>query len=457
MSPHATAWVHGQGQTDERRSLLALPNGKKLGLPYYDAFGNPNLSKNDPMRLFDSELFLHESSQANLPAIDQYQYDAMILAGSFDITKRQMATNKSGQAQGALIRPASAAWILPAFSGIYAGLVCIFSFAEYLATKHGIATTFYILKAAPDASEEHAQVAAMFPTLKSAKFVAMTPVQDDRIAAHDLGFATQWATTYPLAKAKQVKRKCYFIQDNEANFYPKGSISALVELGYRFGFYAVAGTEGLLDMYEREYAGKGVVLKSKVDLSVYHPRNDLHYVPKKPYKVFFYARPNMPRNAFELGVAGLKLLKQSLGDDVEVITAGAEWSASSYGVQGMFTNLGKIAYEAVPKLYRSVDAGLMFMFSGHPGVTASELMASGCPVVVNEYDDRSWHELYQHEKTCLITLASASEVSRNVMRCLTDIELRHTLIGEGIKKAETYYSGYEESLETAYRSLCGDL
>jgi len=158
----------------------------------------------------------------------------------------------------------------------------------------------------------------------------------------------------------------------------------------------------------------------------------------------------MPRNAFELGIAGLKRLKHEMGDNLEVITAGAAWDPAAYGVEGMFTNLGKIEYAAVPKLYRSVDAGLMFMFSGHPGVTASELMASGCPVVVNEYDDVTWKELYKHEQTCLITAATASEVSRNLKRCLLDSELRRKLIDGGLAKAAHFYDGYDDSLDEVY-------
>lgn len=161
----------------------------------------------------------------------------------------------------------------------------------------------------------------------------------------------------------------------------------------------------------------------------------------------------MPRNAFELGVAALKKLKQKLGDDLEVITAGAAWDPAQYGVEGMFTNLGMLTYDAVPKLYRSVDAGLMFMFSGHPGVTASELMASGCPVVVNEYDDVTWHELYQHEKTCLVSKPTASEVARNLERCLVDTELRKTLIDGGLAKTKHFYDGYEESLSNAWERI----
>ena len=449
MTPHVTASIQKAEIKNETRSLLALPNGKKLAIPYYDMFSNENVSQEDPMRLFEKERFYHQQSQ-DVQQIDRYQYEASVLTQSFDITAQQIEENRKNQGSQLPAAPKTAVWFLPSFDGIYAGLVNIFSFANYLATEKGVENTFYIIKSEVDVSQEKSHAVKAFPNLKVASFKATLSNTNIIREAYDLGFATQWTTTFLLAKADHVIRKCYFIQDNEINFYPKGSLSALAELSYGFGFYAVAGTEGLLANYKQQYSGKGVVLKSKVDLSAYHPRNDPYYVPQKPYRVFFYARPNMPRNAFELGLAGLSLLKNKYGNDIEVITAGAEWSEASYGLDGKFTNLGKIPYDQVPKLYRSVDVGLMFMFSGHPGVTASELMASGCPVVVNDYDDVTWHDLYKHNETCLITLATASEVARNIERCLTDMKLRQKLIGGGIMRASSFYAGYDQSLSMAY-------
>ncbi len=449
-TPHVTGSIYENDTNLNAAHKLDL--GAIGGTKYIDKFGNANMSAADPLRLFEDEALPgHDISDTS--SVDAYQHDATILAGSFDISEEEIQANaallsrpKSGEAK-------SVAWFLPSFDAVYAGLMNIFNFADYLNTKKGLSTTIYILKNSTDVSEEKRQVVKAFPSLSSVKFVGIRPDQVSEIKSHDMGIATQWATAYPLAKAMNIDRKCYFIQDNEVNFYPKGSISSLVELSYRFGFTAIANTAGLLDMYEREYGGKGVVVKSIVNLSSYVPREDVFYTPKAPYKVFFYARPNMPRNAFELGVAGLKLLKQQLGNNVEVITAGAAWDAASYGVEGMFTNLGKIEYNSVPKLYRSVDAGVMFMFSGHPGVTASELMASGCPVVVNEYNDITWHELYKNEKTCLTSKGTASEIARNVRRCLEDNKLRKVLIKNGLAVTKDFYSGYDESCEKAFKEI----
>lgn len=448
MTPHCTSVTLDPGHVKESLKNIKLEN--KLMMT--DEYSNPNVSGDDPMRLFVDEVLL-SSEDERAESLQQYQKDAIILADSYDATQIELIENQKTLKRKTNSEPKSVALVLPSFDAIYAGLMNIFSFAEYLQTRQNLNVTFYILKDAKSANDEKKKVASKVPSLEKARFEAITEAQIDKIDQHDLGVATLWSTAYVLMKTKKIPRKYYFIQDNETSFYPKGSISALVDMSYRFGFYAIANTEGLLEMYRKNYGGRGTVLQSKVDLRDYYPRKDMHKTPTKPYKVFFYARPNMPRNAFELGVAGLKRLKYEMGDDVEIITAGAPWKPTDYGVEGLFTNLGKIDYKAVPSLYRSVDAGLMFMFSGHPGVTASELMASGCPVVVNEYDDITWNDLYQHEKTCLITKPSASEVARNIKRCLTDELLRKTLITNGLKKTKDFYGGYEEQLDRAYQDI----
>ncbi len=454
MTPHVTATISGDREVDPPRKISAGKQMFKKGKLFQDPYSNPNMSVDDPLRLFDDEPLVGLNEPVSNEPIDKYQHDAVILAGTFDLNIAELEENmRVTTSQEELKNPKSVAWFLPAFDSVYAGLMNIFSFACYISEEKKLNTTIYILKNEKDVSTERKLIVDAFPALKNATFVSTAPNNVSHIKQHDIGIATQWATAFLLAKANRFQRKCYFIQDNEANFYPKGSISALVELTYKLGFTAIANTAGLLELYKRKYGGSGVVTKSLVKLDSYHPRQNKFYATKKPYKVFFYARPNMPRNAFELGVAGLKKLKQELGDDVEIITAGAAWEPSDYEVEGLFTNLGKVTYDAVPKLYRSVDAGLMFMFSGHPGVTASELMASGCPVVVNEYDDVTWKELYQHEKTCLVSLPTASEIARNVRRCLEEPTLRKKLIKGGLDKAADFYKGYEKSLDEACKVI----
>jgi glycosyltransferase involved in cell wall biosynthesis len=454
VQPKVAAYLSSdQFQSLDQQQLLPVIREILAHEPFpgVDRYSNPNVHTTDPQALSGQEP--QEVHSDETPAIDQYQHDALILANSFDITVEELLANQKAVTRNKPINPQTIGWFLPSYDAIYAGLMNIFSFANYLQEEHNLKTTFYILKNGKDASAEKDQVVQKFPALKKAQFVGILPDQANSLPPLDIGICTLWSTAFVLAKHSQVKRKCYFIQDKELNFYPQGSVSALVDLTYRFGFMALANTPGLLEFYQKNYHGGGVVLKSVVSLDAYYPREDKYYTPQKPYRVFFYARPNMPRNGFELGVAGLKKLKQKLGSKVEIIMAGALVDATAYGVEGLFTNLGKIPYDAVPELYRSMDAGLMFMFSGHPGVTASELMASGCPVVVNEFDDATWNDLYRHEKTCLVTAPTASEIARNLLRCLEDQALRKKIIDGGCAKVSSFYSGYEASQSASYRAI----
>ena len=105
------------------------------------------------------------------------------------------------------------------------------------------------------------RVCAGFPELGSCKAYSISsPGQLGDIPGADGGVCTLWTTAYYLLKFNKVKRKFYFIQDYEPLFYPGGSTYAQTEATYRFGFYGIANTQGMKDVYETEYGGRAVSL-----------------------------------------------------------------------------------------------------------------------------------------------------------------------------------------------------
>ena len=98
------------------------------------------------MRLFEDEVLSHEVFPEPTTLTD-YQNDATILAGTYDISEEQMKANQSIISNtSALKNVQSVAFILPSFDGIYAGLTNIFSFADYLNTKQKLKVTIYPLE-----------------------------------------------------------------------------------------------------------------------------------------------------------------------------------------------------------------------------------------------------------------------------------------------------------------------
>lgn len=418
---------------------------------WQDPYMNQNLSNENPMKL--ARVIQDPSiDDSTIESIAVYQQEAMAHAATRNLSEKELTENYKA-IQTAHKKPLKelkkALFILPDFHAIYAGLNNIFSFADYL-RRENVHIIFAIMAENESMDRQRELIKAKYPELGN--FAELVSVSRDNISdlpSSDLAICTQWATAYLLAIYNKTNRKCYFIQDKESSFYPKGSISALVEYTYTLGFYALANTQGLLDWYRREFKGDGLLSKSVIDLSTYILPAQPKLSVKPPYKVFFYARPNEPRNAFEIGLTGLLKLKKRLDNNVELYTAGADWDPADYEIQNSITNMGRISYDKLPGFYRSMDAGIMLMFSGHPGVVASELMASGCPVVVNQYDDITWNDLYQHEKTCLTTAPTADAISENLYRILTDNNLRTHLIPAARDKAVAFYGDYEKSCAKA--------
>ncbi len=444
-----------EGVSKIAADLYEKSNTDKLHSSATDPYTNVNLSDDDPMRIAEI-VKSNEMDEFQMEVEYSYHVEAMAHAAARSLSDANMAKNSEiikNEHSKELQKIESALFLLPDFYAIYAGLNNIFSYADYLREK-GVKVTIGLMTADTSFDRQRQLITDKFPQLgDQAAIIAVSNSNVSSLPHFDIAVCTQWATAYLLALFNKTHRKCYFIQDKEASFYPKGTISALVDNTYRLGFIGLANTPGLLEWYAKEYGGTGIVVKSKVDLSKYQPPKQAKLKLKQPYKVFFYARPNEPRNAFELGVASLLKLKERMGDRIEMYAAGAEWNPTDYGLDGVVDNLGKISYEKLPAFYRSMDAGIMFMFSGHPGVVASELMASGCPVVVNRYDDPTWNDLYRHEETCLVSFPTADEVARNVLRSLEDSVLRKKVIEGALGKVKEFYADYDASLNSSYEYL----
>ena len=65
----------------------------------------------------------------------------------------------------------------------------------------------------------------------------------DGIADADAVIATSWQTAYPVFNARCSGRRCYFVQDFEADFHAAGSLSELARNTYRMGMHAITAED----------------------------------------------------------------------------------------------------------------------------------------------------------------------------------------------------------------------
>lgn len=333
----------------------------------------------------------------------------------------------------------TANWLVPYFDHLsFGGIYTIFRFIAHLQSQ-GVQNRIIIYDN-PNVETEamSKEIIKQFPVLQNAEIIVMKNTQDiDLLPASDIAFSTFWVSAYILLKFNKTKRKYYFVQDYEPLFYTAGATYALAESTYRFGFRAIVNTPGLLAAINKRHGQEGISFIPAVNKSVYFPQENK--TSKRPVRIFFYARPNNPRNAFELGIEIIKILIQKHGTNIEIITAGSSWEERKYGLGGLVTNLGLIkSIEDVAELYRSCDVGFVYMLTKHPSYQPFEFMASGMATVTNNNEDNVW--LLHHGINCLLAEPSPTAMAEQVTRLIEDEKLRKKIIIGGLNSVKNEWS-----------------
>lgn len=389
--------------------------------------------------------------------IENYSVNAGFDAAQWDFNSEDLEKNlELIKASPDYLEVKTINWFIPPFEYIYyAGIHTIFRFAAYFAEKKGILNRFILVGPEVlqfDIEKMKESVGKAFPTLIDAPLI----IADNEgvlkdISPCDAGIATRWETAYYLLKFNLTKKKFYFIQDYETLFYPAGSSYVLAENTYQFGFYGIANTEGLRKMYVEQYGGNTQGFTPAVDTEMFFPAVSRDTKNTDVYKVFFYARPVKSRNGFELGCVALKKLKELMGDQVQIVTAGSPWDPAYYQLDGIIENLGRLKYEETAELYRSCDIGLMLMFTRHPSYLPLQLMASGCVVVSNKNPGTEW--FYKDKKNCLLSISTASYIAETIQQGLLDRDLRAQIAAIALDEIKGKYSDWAGEIEKVYKFL----
>lgn len=215
----------------------------------------------------------------------------------------------------------------------------------------------------------------------------------DNITHCDALIATHYSTA-PLVKDLSVRTAlpAYFVQDYEPYFSPVGTEYFAAAQSYRYGLLCITLGPWLRTMVER-HGAEARNISFWVDPSSYYHHAGARPERERP-RVIYFARPQMSRRCYDLGLAGLARFAQ-LRPDVEICLFGA---ASFPGdIDFAYTSLGILAPDALGELYRTSDVGLAFSTT-NPSLVTFEMMACGLPLVdLDVFDSRERHGGYPAE------------------------------------------------------------
>jgi len=321
-------------------------------------------------------------------------------------------------------------WLVPNFENVrYGGVYTLLRFADRMAER-GVETNIIFYDAPPEGvAKAKLALAAEFPRLAS-RVLEVPYSTIGEVPPADVCVATFWPSAYAVSRIRNCRSKFYFIQDYEPLFYPAGTTYGLVENTYELGLLRLVNTPGLLAYVEQMHGPGGFAFVPTVDRSEYRLGSQESKSADDPVRIFFYGRPNHPRNGFTLGLEALSRVKARLGDRVDIVTAGDAWEPADFGVSGVVRNLGNLrSIREVAEVYRSVDIGLTFMFTRHPSYQPLEHMVSGCAVVSNRNVSTEW--ILKDGRNCLLAAPTIADVSEKLVRLVEDRELRLRLRGQG--------------------------
>jgi GT2 family glycosyltransferase len=344
-------------------------------------------------------------------------------------------------------------WFIPDIdSPFYGGINTAFRIADQLARDHGVSNRFVVTAGENDAFLRSA-LAAAFPRLADAEieFIQSNdPRQLAEVSPADVSIATLYLTAYAVAHFPHTRRRFYLIQDFEPMFYPAGTSYAVAEESYRLGLLGLCNTDRLLDIYRSQYGGDGAAFMPAVDPTVFHARDRGPLDHDGPVTVFLYARPGHWRNCWELASLALGEVKQRLGDQIRIVTAGS-WARPDDLGQGI-EHLGLLDYRDTGALYRTCDIGIALTLSAHPSYLPLELMACGTPVVAFDNPAGDW--ILHHEKNSLRCPRTVDGLAGAVTRLATDGALRARLGEQGLTDIAARHGDWPAALKGIYGFLC---
>lgn len=341
-------------------------------------------------------------------------------------------------------------WFIPYIKVGYAGIRTILAFMDYFNKNKGVQNRVIVCdKPGADPARVRSTLLEVFPNLQKFEVIVLRDGELDLLPACDAAVATLWSSAYQVLKFKRTTGKFYFVQDYEPLFYPAGSLYALAEASYRFGFHAIINSPGLWEFYKRKYSTPSTYFTPALDTDIFYPPASRTADGK--FRLFFYGRLGASRNAYEIGIAAIQRLKKEWGDRLQVYVAGSPYQLVPRSSNiSLYQNLGLLPYTKTADLYRICDAGLVFMLTQHCSYIPLELMGCGAAVVSNWNDSNLW--LYRNGENCLLSEPSVPGIVENINRLITDPSLTKRLAANGHSTVTGL--SWEPEMEKVFNFMC---
>lgn len=245
------------------------------------------------------------------------------------------------------------------------------------------------------------------------------------LSADDVFMATSWWSVEAIKKTSLRREMFYVIQEVETFFYNYGPEHLLAAQAMQDEHITYIVNSHYLYDYFKTHATNvvenGIYFEPAFPRELYQQGD---FLPKKTYRLFFYARPNNPRNMYAYGV---KLLNRAMNegildaDEWEICFAGQSTDTVSFDNGVHPKMLGVLPWTEYGKFLTTVDVALCLMYTPHPSYPPFDVASSGGVVVTNQFENKTTFPQCENvlmgtldEESMLDTLADAVARAKNM-------------------------------------------
>ena len=230
------------------------------------------------------------------------------------------------------------------------------------------------------------------------------------VSESDLFVATSWWSAWTIREVSRRKKYIYLIQEYEKIFYPNGDEHRLIDkVFFDEKMIPVINTDLLYQFFkENNYqhiANNGISFEPTF-LSGAFKKNTpptLSKKDKKKFNLFFYSRPNVPKNLF---YTGLELIETAvvLGiinpDEWEFFFAGTNSRNVVLAQQIQPKCLGKLTWPEYLEFLGTIDLGISLMVAPTPSYPPIDVAVAGGVALTNQYANKKNLDMYSKNIIC---------------------------------------------------------
>jgi O-antigen biosynthesis protein len=239
-----------------------------------------------------------------------------------------------------------------------------------------------------------------------------------KFRAADVNIATYWTTAYDVAADPMSLFKAYYIQDFEPDFFEESDPARNEALEtYSLPLRQICLGRSLSTMIHDVAARPTCHIDFALDTEFRMTLDPSARGPRT--SILFFARPNLKRRGYRLGVEALASVKQHF-PDLEVVFFGSP-SEELGEVPFEFKNLGVLSPAELADAMNNAHVLLTFSLSNISNV-AFEGMACGCAVV--EADLPQVREMVKPGTDCLVAPTNPEGVADVLTSLITNPDLR---------------------------------